>query len=295
MNIESKLPNLGTTIFSTISALALQHNAINLGQGFPDFAMDPALIDLVNEAMKNGHNQYAPMPGNVMLREALQKKIALTQGCNIDTQNEITITAGATQALFTAIMAIVHPGDEVLIFEPAYDCYAPAIALCGGVCKYITLHAPEFAIDWDLVSQSINSKTKLIIINTPNNPTGKVLSEQDMKKIEQIVLDNNLYLLSDEVYEHLVFDGLKHTSALTLSKIFDRTLAVFSFGKTFHCTGWKIGYVAGSAAWMHEFKKIHQYQVFCVNAPMQVALAQYLADSANYNSRFLSKKTRFVR
>ncbi len=292
MEVPSKLPNIGQSIFSTISALSNQNQAINLGQGFPNFAMDEALIHHVNEAMNKGHNQYSAMIGIIELRKIIKAKLDITQGIKIDEENEITITAGASQALFTAIIAFIKPGDEVLLFEPMYDAYAPAIALCGGVCSYITLLPPEFAIDWDNVKKKISSKTKMIITNTPNNPTGCVLSNEDCMALAEIVYEHKLILLSDEVYEHLVFDGAKHLSALRLSKIYNQTLAVFSFGKTLHCTGWKIGYIVGSPYLMKEFRKIHQFNAFCVATPMQVGIATYLLDANTYLglSEFYQKK-----
>lgn len=280
--VESKLPNVKTTIFTVMSKMANDHNAINLSQGFPDFPIDSKLAELVGKAMKDGFNQYSPMQGLPALREAIAKKLDHTYQLKIDVNENIVVTAGATQAIFTAISALVHKGDEVVIFTPAYDCYAPAVELYGGKPVYCQLKAPDYSIDWDEVKSKVNAKTRLIIINTPHNPTGTLLSAADMKELEKIVLSSNAYLLSDEVYEHIVFDGLQHQSAALFPELYKRSLIVASFGKTFHVTGWKLGYIYGPEYLMKEYKKVHQYNVFCVNTPMQLALSEYVSHSENY-------------
>jgi methionine aminotransferase len=280
--VQSKLPNVKTTIFTVMSKMANDHNAINLSQGFPDFPIDSKLAELVTKAMKDGFNQYSPMQGLPSLREAIAKKLSHTCQLKIDVNENIVVTAGATQAIFTAISALVHKGDEVVLFAPAYDCYAPAVELFGAKPVYCQLKAPDYQVDWDEVRSKVNSKTRLIIINTPHNPTGTVLSAADMKELEKIVLNSNAYLLSDEVYEHIVFDGHKHQSAALFPDLYKRSLIVASFGKTFHVTGWKLGYIYGPEYLMKEYKKVHQYNVFCVNTPMQVALSEYVSHPENY-------------
>ncbi len=280
---DSKLPHVGTTIFTVMSALANEHGAINLSQGFPDFPVSEKLIDLIHFHMKQGMNQYAPMPGVPALRQAISSKIKKLYGTEINVDTEITITPGGTEAIFSAITALVNTGDEVIILEPAYDCYTPAIELCGGVPVYVQLQAPTFAIDWDLVKKNISPKTRMLIINTPHNPCGAVMTDDDMQQLIALTLDTNIIILSDEVYEHIIFDGQMHNSTLKYSELKDRTLAVFSFGKTFHATGWKMGYIVGAEPLMKEFRKVHQFNVFSVNTPMQYALANFLQDENNYN------------
>lgn len=282
MEIQSKLPNVSTSIFTKMSAMAQECGAINLSQGFPNFAADSRLANLVTEAMQNGHNQYAPMTGLPILRQALAQKIEkrYNHPCNADT--EITITAGGTQAIFTAIAAFIRPDDEVIIIEPAYDSYAPSVEAFGGKVVTYTLTPPQYQVDWNAFANLISPKTKMIIINTPQNPTGKVLNDNDLYNLEKIIDNTNILLLSDEVYEHLVFDGQKHTSVLAFPNLFKRSLAVFSFGKTFHTTGWKIGYIVAPAHLAVEFRKVHQFTVFSVNTPMQHALAAYLKNAENY-------------
>ncbi len=282
MIIHSKLPHTETSIFAVMSALAKRYNAINLSQGFPDFAVSKELIDLVHHYMLKGHNQYAPMPGVPELLEAISAKVQKLYKTKLDPDTNITITAGATQALFTAITAFVQTGDEVIVFEPAYDSYVPAIKLNGGHPKYVSLSAPDFHIDWQKVKDLITSKTKMIIINTPNNPGGFVFSKTDMIQLAEITNQTNIVVLSDEVYEHIIFDGLQHQSALKFDELFQRTIAVYSFGKTFHATGWKTGFVTGPADLMSEFRKVHQFNVFSVNTPIQYALADYLENPENY-------------
>jgi len=282
MHIQSKLPHTETSIFAVMSGLANEYGAINLSQGFPDFAVSKELIDLIHHYMSAGKNQYAPMPGVPELRKAIADKIFKLYARKIDADDEITITAGATQALFTAITAMVGPGDEAIIFEPAYDSYDPAIKINGGVPRYISLKAPDFRIDWEEVKKTINEKTKLIIINTPNNPGGFVFEAEDMLRLAEITAGTDMVVISDEVYEHIIFDGLQHQSALKFDDLYKRTIAVYSFGKTFHATGWKTGYVVAPEYLTAEFRKVHQFNVFSVNTPIQYALADYLQDEKNY-------------
>ncbi len=282
MQINSKLPKTEVSIFAVMSGLANRYNAINLSQGFPDFPVSRDLINLVHQYMLADKNQYAPMPGVAELRNAIAGKVKKLYNKNLNPDTEITITAGATQALFTAITAFIHQGDEAIIFEPAYDSYDPAVKLNGGITKYISLSAPDFKIDWNVVAQKVNAKTKLIIINTPNNPGGFVFTEADMKALNDITKNTDIVIISDEVYEHIIFDGLAHQSALRFDELYQRTLAVYSFGKTFHATGWKTGYVIAPEALTNEFRKVHQFNVFSVNTPIQYALAEYLQNPDNY-------------
>ena len=280
--LVSRLPHVGTTVFTRMSQLAIDHGAVNLGQGFPDFACDPALVDLVTDAMRAGHNQYPPMTGLPALRQAIAAKIEATYGHRYDANTDITVTAGASQAIQSAILAVVHPGDEVIVIEPAYDCYAPAIALAGGVVVPVTmrLDADGYRVEWADVRAAVTPRTRMVVINTPHNPTGTILRQADLEALVAIVQDTQILVLSDEVYEHMVFDGEPHASVARHPALAERAFVVSSFGKTFHVTGWKIGYVAAPAALMVEFRKVHQYNVFCVNAPMQHAIAAYLQDPA---------------
>lgn len=282
--ITSKLPGLPTTIFSIMSKMAADYNALNLSQGFPNFKSDPKLINLVSRAMEAGHNQYAPMQGDKELREVVTDKLNTLYHSNYRPETDITITAGATQAIFTAITAVVHPGDEVIVFKPAYDCYEPSVELCGGVPVPIQLKAPYNEVDWEEVRRSITSKTKLIIINTPHNPGGTVFSEEDMLQLQTLAEDTDIIVLSDEVYEHIVFDKQQHQSAARFPGLAARSFITASFGKTFHNTGWKTGYCAGPEALMKEFNKVHQFNVFSVNHPIQKALATYLKTPEHYLS-----------
>ncbi len=296
-SIRSKLPQVGTTIFTVMSALANEHQAINLSQGFPDFEVDKNLIDLIHAEYQAGKNQYAPMPGVKELREAIAEKYSNSYGVAIDPDLEVTVTPGATTAIFSAITAVVHPDDEVLIFEPAYDCYAPAITLCGGVPVYIELKAPDFTIDWEVVKKRINHKTRMIIINTPHNPTGSIISDKDMRQLEKLVLTTDILILSDEVYEHILFDEQAHQSVLRFPKLAERSFAVYSFGKTFHATGWKLGYVIAPEALTKEFRKVHQFNVFSTNTPVQYALAKYLKTPEHYlglNAFYEEKRNYFL-
>ena len=280
--IQSKLPNTGTTIFTTMSALAAEYNAINLGQGFPDFMMPPALTHLVNEAMQQGHNQYAHMNGLPLLRERIAEKIATLYGTNISPDTGITITPGGTYAIYTALTTVLQPGDEVIVFEPAFDSYLPNIEINGGKPVLIPLSFPDYAIDWDLVKQHITPNTKMIMLNTPHNPTGSVLSSGDIEQLRQIVKDTGIFILSDEVYEHLIYDGKKHESILRYPDLLERSFVCFSFGKTYHCTGWKLGYCIAPPQLMKEFRKVHQFNCFSCNSPVQYALATFILEQDHY-------------
>ena len=282
MKHDSKLPNVGTTIFTVMSALATKHNAINLSQGFPDFKSDQKLIDLVSKAMNSGYNQYAAMAGILELRKAICQKFEFLYNTSYNPETEITVTAGATQAIFTAISAFIRPNDEVIIFRPAYDCYEPAIELNGGKTISVQLRAPFYKVDWNEVKQKINSRTKLVIINTPQNPSGTIFSKEDMLQLQSLSKGSNIILLSDEVYEHIIFDGESHQSACLFPNLKTRSFVVASFGKTFHNTGWKMGYCCAPKDLMDEFRKVHQFNVFCVNHPMQRALAEYLQEPNHY-------------
>lgn len=281
-NLVSKLPFTGTSIFAVMSALAREHNAINLAQGFPDFPVAEDLIKLVNSYMKKGFNQYAPMPGILPLREGIAAMFQQKYNVVYHPENEITITAGATQGLFSAITAFVRPGDEVIVFEPAYDSYGPAVKLQGGLVKYASLKEPDYSIDWETLPSLISGNTRMIIINSPHNPTGSILKASDMKKLEKLTINRDILVLSDEVYEHLIFDGHKHESACLYPDLARRSLIVGSFGKTFHTTGWKCGFVMAPANLTAEFRKVHQFVVFAVNTPVQYAVADYLKHPDNY-------------
>jgi len=280
--LASKLPAVGTTIFSVMSALATEHQAVNLGQGFPDFACDPALIEAVHQAMLAGHNQYPPMPGVPALRQAVSGKIAALHGRVYHPDSEITVTAGATQGILTAILACVHPGDEVIVLDPCYDSYIPNIALAGGVAVRVPLTPRTFRPDFARIAAAITPRTRLLIINTPHNPSATVWSAEEMRTLEELLAPTDVLLISDEVYEHMVFDGAEHQSAARFPGLAARAFINSSFGKTFHVTGWKVGSVAAPAALMAEFRKVHQFNVFTVNTPMQHGLASYLAEPARY-------------
>ncbi|MDR2269544.1 MAG: aminotransferase class I/II-fold pyridoxal phosphate-dependent enzyme [Sphingobacterium sp.] len=291
-DLTTKLPHVGTSIFTKMTMLANAEQALNLSQGFPDFETDPTLVKLVSAAMEKGYNQYAPMIGVQSLRETIAEKYKKVYAVEIDPSEELTITAGGTQAIFTAIATVVRPEDEVIIFEPAYDSYAPTIELFGGKIIPVRLLAPDFQIDWNYVATLINEKTRLVIINNPNNPTGKVLGKEELNKLEKLLAGTNTLLLSDEVYEHLVFDGIAPQSVLSIPGLRERSFVVASFGKLLHTTGWKIGYCVAPAILTHEFRKIHQFNVFSVNTPMQFAIAEYLKDVAYVESLagFFEKK-----
>jgi methionine aminotransferase len=284
-SITTKLPQVGTTIFTEINQVANAHNALNLSQGFPDFPASRELIGLVNKYMLEDKNQYAPLAGVPELRQAITAKVQKLYGTQYDPDAEITITAGGTQAIATAISSVIHPGDEVIIFTPAYDCYAPFVELNGGVPVYIKLKHPDYHINWDEVKKMISHKTRMIIMNSPHNPTGAVLSATDLDELTTLVKGSNILLLSDEVYEHITFDGKPHLSMAGRPELAERCFIAFSFGKTFHVTGWKVGYVLAPENLMREFRKVHQYEVFCVNAPIQYAFAAYLQDESHYQIR----------
>lgn len=282
IRIEDKLSNFGTTIFTVMSSLAQKHNAINLSQGFPDFQPDPHLIEIAQKYMDSPFQQYAPMPGTADLRETITEIVQNCYNRKINPDTEITITAGATQAIYTAIAAFVQSGDEVILFEPAYDCYAPAIIVNGGIPVYCELQYPDFKINWDEVRSKVSPKTKMIIINTPHNPTGAVLSAADMLHLIEIIKNTNILILSDEVYEHIIFDNLQHESVLRFDELFERSIMVSSFGKTIHTTGWKIGYLIAPEKIMSVLRKVHQFLVFAVNHPLQKTIAEYLKNPQHY-------------
>ena len=291
-SINSKLPEVGTTIFSTMSALANSHNAVNLSQGFPGFEVDKKLIDLVTQHLKEGNNQYAPMPGILELRVTLSNYLTKTYGGEINPNSEITITAGATQAIYNTISAVVNEGDEVILFSPAYDCYAPAIEVHGGIPVFIPLLHPDYSINWEMVRQKVNAKTKLIVINSPHNPTGSLLSKFDLEQLEKITNGTEIIVISDEVYEHITFDGNKHESVLGFPELKKRAMVIYSFGKSLHVTGWKLGFCVGPDWLMKEFRKIHQYTVFSCNSPMQYAINDYIINHNPFanTSEFYERK-----
>ncbi|GMG89417.1 pyridoxal phosphate-dependent aminotransferase [Cupriavidus metallidurans] len=278
----SRLPKVGTTIFTVMSALAAEKNAVNLGQGFPDFDCDPRIVDAVTHAMRTGHNQYPPMAGVPQLRQAIAAKIAKLYEHTYDWNTEITVTAGATQGLLTAILCAVHPGDEVIVLEPCYDSYLPAIELAGATAVPVTLEAPLFRIPFDKLAAAITPRTRMIMINTPHNPTGTIWREEDMQQLADLLAGTDILLLSDEVYEHMVYDGQRHESVARHPELARRSFVVSSFGKTYHVTGWKVGFVAAPAALSNEFRKVHQFNVFTVNTPVQYGLTDYMADPAPY-------------
>jgi methionine transaminase len=282
LNITSRLPDIGTTIFDVMTKMANEHGAINLSQGFPDFNIDPKLVALVHDFMVKGHNQYATMPGVAALRQVLAEVIFKTYHHKVSWETDITVTSGATEGIYACISAFISPGDEVILFDPAYDSYDPAIRLNGGIPVQINLTFPDFSIDWDVVKKKITSRTRMVMINTPHNPTGSVLKKSDLIELERIALKHNLIVLSDEVYERLIYDGQTHHSVLSLPALASQSLALFSFGKTFHATGWKMGYVVAPEYLSREVKKTHQFIVYSVNTPIQYALAEYLKEPANY-------------
>ena len=282
--ISSKLPKVGTTIFTVMSKLAQENNAINLSQGFPDFDCSPELVSLVNQHMREGKNQYAPMQGLISLRETIAAKMQKAYGVQYNPDTEITITAGGTEAIYSAIAAFIREGDEVVIFTPAYDCYEPAVLLNGGKAVFVQLKTPNYTIDWSEVKKVLNRKTRMIIINTPHNPTGTVLKKQDLKELEKLTKNTEIIVLSDEVYEHLIFDKNEHQSVCRFPSLAERSIVIYSFGKTFHVTGWKMGYALAPEALMTEFRKAHQFIVFSCNTPVQHALNDYLQKEENYKS-----------
>ncbi|WP_343723186.1 pyridoxal phosphate-dependent aminotransferase [Herbaspirillum seropedicae] len=283
-NIVTKLPKVGTTIFTVMSALASEKGAVNLGQGFPDFDCDPALVAAVTQAMQEGLNQYPPMAGVPVLREAIAEKVEKLYGHRYDPVSEITVTAGATQGILTSVLCAVHPGDEVIVIEPVYDCYVPAIELAGGVPVFVQMEvgAQGYSIPWDKVKAAVTPKTRMIMVNTPHNPTGSVMRAADVAALADIVRGTDILILSDEVYEHMVYDGQPHESLARHPELAERSFINSSFGKTYHVTGWKVGYVAAPAALTAEFRKVHQFNVFTVNTPVQYGLAAYMKDPAPY-------------
>ena len=295
--IHSKLPGVGNTIFSVMSKLAEEHQAINLSQGFPDYDADPELISLVNTAMLKGENQYAAMPGLQSLRETIAQKTKNLYAADYDANSEITVTAGATQAIFTALAATINPGDEVIIFEPAYDCYAPSIKLFGGLVKSYEMVPPDYEIDWEMVKRLFSANTKMIILNSPHNPTGKILKQQDIEALIKLTKGTDVLILSDEVYEHLIYDGQAHLSIARYPELKERTFIVASFGKLLHTTGWKVGYCLAPENLTKEFRKVHQFNVFSVNTPIQHAIVRYLENPSSYNelSAFFQTKRDYFR
>ncbi len=293
--ISSKLPHVKTTIFTTVGRMAKKYNAINLSQGFPNFDPDQRLLDLVSRALNEGHNQYAPMAGLPRLREIIADKIVALHKRQYSPESEITITIGASQAIFTAVTAFVGSGDEVIVFKPAYDCYEPAIEVNGGIPVYVQLNDDDFTVNWDDFRSKISPRTRMVIINTPHNPSGTILSKKDMVELEKSLKNTNIIVVSDEVYEHILFDGNEHQSASRFDDLASRSFICASFGKTFHVTGWKVGYCAAPEELMHEFRKTHQFNVFCVDHPVQYALATYLQDPTHYLglSRFYQDKRDF--
>lgn len=295
MNLSSRLPDIGTSIFTVMSKMAAEHGAINLSQGFPDFPVSAELVDLIYKNLKAGHNQYAPMPGVPVLRQQIADVVRTTYQRVTDPDTEITITAGGTEALFSALAALVHPGDEVIVFDPAFDSYNPAIRLNGGVPIHIALNPTDFSVDWAEVKRKITPRTKVILINTPHNPSGAVLAAADLLELQNIVVSNGLFLISDEVYERLIFENKSHESVLKYPALMERSVAVFSFGKTFHATGWKIGYTIAPANITTEIRRTHQFITFAVNTPIQFALAEYLSNPEHYNQlgQFYQRKRDF--
>ena len=296
MQIASKLPDVGVTIFSVMTKLANDHGAFNLSQGFPDFDVHPDLIALVEKYMRSGHNQYAPTQGVPILRQRIAEKVLALYGAHYNPETEITVTSGATEALFAAITAVVQPGDEVVVFEPAYDAYVPVIQLCGGIPLYFKMKFPHYHIDWDELKDRITEKTKLIIVNTPHNPTGAVLSGEDIAALIQIVENTNLFIVGDEVYEHIVFDGLSHQSLSRHAELAQRSFVISSFGKTYHSTGWKIGYCLAPEPLTREFQRIHQFLTFASNTPIQYAYAEFMQRQdvySNLSSFYQKKRDRF--
>lgn len=297
LNIQSKLPNTGETIFTIMSVLALKQKAINLGQGFPDFEMSEELISLVNKAMQDGHNQYTHMNGLFALREAIAEKVFFLYQNKIDPQTEICITPGGTYAIYTALTTVLRPGDEVIVFEPAYDSYLPNIEINGAIPVLIPLNYPDYRIDWNIVQEKITPRTKMIMLNSPNNPTGSVLNKNDIDKLRKIVAGTDIFILSDEVYEHIIFDGIQHESILKYPDLFQRSFVTFSFGKVYHCTGWKMGYCIAPGLSMKEFLKVHQFNCFSCHTPVQYALAKFLQNKNEYLQlgNFIQKKRDYLK
>jgi methionine transaminase len=298
LKLQSKLPDVGTTIFTLMSALAAEYKAVNLGQGFPDYNMDEELIALVNAAMKEGYNQYVPMQGYLPLREAIAEKIRFLYNARIEAVSQVTITPGGTYAIYTALTTVLRPGDEVIVFEPAYDSYIPNVEINGAIPVLIELKFPEYKIDWDEVRKKIGPKTRMILLNSPHNPTGSVLDEHDIEQLRSIVTGTDIFICSDEVYEHLIFDGCQHQSMLRYPDLAERSFVCFSFGKVYHCTGWKLGYCIAPDSWMKEFRKVHQFNCFSCHTPSQVGLAAFLSNREPYlslSSMMQQKRDHFIR
>jgi methionine transaminase len=298
MPVASKLPHVGTTIFTVMSRLAAEQGAINLSQGFPDFDGPQPLLERVTHYLTHGFNQYAPMAGVPQLREQIARKVQTLYGCAADPETEVTVTSGATEALFCAITALVRPGDEVILFDPAYDSYQPAVDLCGGVARHVPLRALDFRPDWQRVRDTLSDRTRLIVINTPHNPTGSVWDAADIAALRDIVQERDIYLLADEVYEHIIFDGRRHESLLRHPDLYARSLVVSSFGKTYHTTGWKLGYCVAPPDLTTELRRVHQYVTFCSNTPIQLALADYMAAEPDHAAELAAfyqrKRDRFL-
>ena len=273
---QTKLPKVGTTIFTVMSQMAMQHQAVNLGQGFPDFPVPDFLVDALARAMRDGKNQYAPMTGVPALREAIAEKTLACYGHRACPESEITVTSGASEAIFDAVLAVVRPGDEVIVLDPCYDCYEPAIDLAGGVCVHVALDPADFSVDWNRLRAAVTPRTRMIFINSPHNPSGALWTADDMQRLIELVRGTDIVVLSDEVYEHILFDGARHESALRYPELAERSFVVSSFGKTYHCTGWKIGYCVAPKALSAEFRKVHQYNTFCSFAPAQWAFAEMI-------------------
>jgi methionine aminotransferase len=276
MRMQTKLPKVGTTIFTLMSQMAIHHQAVNLGQGFPDFPVPEALLDSLAKAMRDGKNQYAPMTGILPLREAIAVKTEACYGYKACPDSEITVTSGASEAIFDAVLATVRPGDEVIVLDPCYDCYEPAIDLAGGICVHVPLNPVDFSVDWHLLNAAVSSKTRLIFINSPHNPSGALWSVADMQKLIALIRDKDIFVLSDEVYEHIVFEGVQHQSVLRYPELARKSLVISSFGKTYHCTGWKIGYCIAPPTLTAELRKVHQYNTFCSFAPAQWAFSEMI-------------------
>ena len=297
ISLNSKLPNVGTTIFTVMSKMALDHGAINLSQGFPDFEVSRELIANISKAMQDNKNQYAPMQGLLQLRESIGKMINHSYNFEPDIENEITVTSGATEAIFSTLNAFVNSGDEVIMMDPAYDCYDPAVVLAGGTPIHIPLTQPDFKVDWERVENSLNENTKVVMVNTPHNPSGAIFSESDIETLEQLSEKHDFIIISDEVYEHIIFDNFDHQSVLRSPKLKERSVVVFSFGKTFHATGWKVGYVIAPENLTAEIRKVHQFVTFCVNTSVQWGLAEYAVNPDNYSSLhkfYQSKRDKFL-
>ncbi|MCC7031323.1 MAG: methionine aminotransferase [Acidobacteria bacterium] len=295
--VSSKLPDIGTSIFAVMTRLANEHGAINLSQGFPDFDCDPALVEAVARAMRAGHNQYAPMPGVLALREAIARKVAHCYGAPYDPVTEVVVTSGATAGLYATLTALVHSGDEVVIFEPCYDSYVPVIRLSGGTPVFVSLRHPDYAVDWDEVRRALTPRTRLILVNTPHNPTGVTWSPDDMRRLAALVDGTNILLVSDEVYEHIIFDGRRHESLLRYPELRERAVVISSFGKTFHTTGWKVGYCVAPRPLMAEVTRVHQFVTFTVHTPSQVALAEFVSrdpSAAALPGFYQEKRDRFL-